>query len=239
MSKPRFPKEVIEKAKAVTGKRARLVVEHILKHGSITTEDLERIGYKHPPRGAQDVKDQGVPLEGFWTKNSSGRRIKGYTFGGAEGIRRLAGRKAFSKKFRAEVCAAHQSRCGICRTTFEPRYLQLDHRIPYQVAGDLATREPGEYMPLCGSCNRAKSWSCEHCPNWLRKELSVCATCYWASPEDYDHVAMRRMRRLDVVWEGKEVADFEAVAGAAEAREQAIPEFVKRVLRRAIGRETE
>lgn len=100
--------------------------------------------------------------------------------------------------------------------------------------------EVKEYMALCGSCNRAKSWSCEHCENWLvKKDPAICATCYWASPEDYDHVAMRPMRRLDVVWEGKEVADFQAVAEAAEEKEEPMPEFVKRVLRRAFGREKE
>jgi transcription initiation factor IIE alpha subunit len=49
--------------KAVTGKRARSVVKHILKHGSITTDDLkERYGYDHPPRAIKDVSDQGIPL---------------------------------------------------------------------------------------------------------------------------------------------------------------------------------
>src|SRR5262249_222068 len=105
-------------------------------------------------------------------------------------------------------------------------------------AGESATPEVTEYMPLCGSCNRAKSWSCEHCDNWLeRKDPAICATCYWASPEDYDHVAMRQMRRLDVDWEGEGVAEFDAVANAAEEKQEAMPEFVKTVLRRAFGRE--
>ncbi len=49
MSKHKVPKQVLDKAKLITGKRSRLVVDHILKHGSITTEDLENYGYKHPP----------------------------------------------------------------------------------------------------------------------------------------------------------------------------------------------
>ena len=48
---------------AVTGKRARIVINHILKHGSITTDDLkEQYGYDHPPRAIKDVSDQGIPL---------------------------------------------------------------------------------------------------------------------------------------------------------------------------------
>jgi hypothetical protein len=48
--------------KAVTNKRARIVIDHILEHGFITTEELEtQYGYKHPPRAARDVRGQGIP----------------------------------------------------------------------------------------------------------------------------------------------------------------------------------
>jgi len=242
MSKRKIPKEILAKAEMITGKRSRVVVDHILKHGSITTEDLENYGYKHPPRAIRDVREQGLPLEMFWTKNSAGRKIAGYRFGDVAGIRhdRLGGRRVLPKQFHEQICALHNCRCAICQMGYESRYFQLDHRVPFEVGGERAMPEIREYMPLCGSCNRAKSWSCEHCDNWLeKKNPTICATCYWASPEDYDHVRMRQMRRLDVVWEGKEVRDFEAVANAAEECEEPIPEFVKRVLRRAFGREKE
>ena len=240
MNKPNFRKAILEKAKMITGKRSRVVVDHILKHGSITTEDLENYGYKHPPRAVRDVRKQGLPLERFWAKNSTGQKIAGYRFGNVEAIRhdRLGGRKVFSKRFHKQVCNLYKSKCGVCQTTFESRYLQLDHRVPYEVAGDSEARNVKEYLPLCGSCNRAKSWSCEHCTNWLKnKNLSVCSICYWASPESYDHVAMRQMRRLDLVWEGKKVSDFNAIADAAKEAKEPIPEFVKRVLRQAFGRD--
>lgn len=239
MSMPKFPKAILEKAKMITGKRSRVVVAHILKHGSITTEDLENYGYKHPPRAIRDVREQGLPLEMFWTKNSTGRKIAGYRFGNISAIRhgRLAGRTTHRKEFHEQVCTLHKSKCGICQTSYEARYLQLDHRVPYEVGGEPETPEVTEYMPLCGSCNRAKSWSCEHCTNWLeKKDPSICSTCYWASPADYDHVAMRQMRRLDIVWEREELTDFEAMAEAAEETDEPMPEFVKHVLRRALGR---
>lgn len=239
MSIPQFPKEILGKAKTITGKRSRVVVDRILQHGSITTEDLENYGYKHPPRAIRDVREQGLPLEMFWTKNSAGRKIAGYRFGDVAAIRhdRLGGRRVLPKEFHEQVCALHQGKCRICQTSYESRYLQLDHRIPFEISGEPVSPELKEYMPLCGSCNRAKSWSCEHCENWLvKKDPTICATCYWASPEDYDHVAMRQMRRLDVVWEGKEIADFQAVAKAAEESQEPMPEFVKRVLRQAFRR---
>ena len=237
MSKPRIPKEIREKAKMITGKRSRVVVDHILKHGNITTEDLENYGYKHPPRAIRDVREQGLPLEMFWTQNKTGRKIAGYRFGDLAAIRhdRLGGRRVLSKEIHKAICERHDGKCGICLTSYEGRYLQSDHRVPYEVAGESATQDIKEFMPLCGSCNRAKSWSCEHCENWLvKKEPTICATCYWASPEDYDHVAMRQIRRLDVVWEGEEVREFDAAADAARDQDVPMPEFVKRVLRRAL-----
>ncbi len=55
--------------------------------------------------------------------------------------------------------------------------------------------------------------------------------------ENYEHIAGRQLRRLDVVWEGIEVDDFEAAANATRAANEAMPTFVKRVLRRAFGKE--
>jgi hypothetical protein len=172
VSKAKVPREIVEKAKVITGKRARVVVDHILKHGSITTEDLENYGYKHPPRAIRDVREQGLPLEMFWTQNRTGRKIAGYRFGDVQAIRhdRLQGRRILAKGFHEKVCALHDFKCGICQTSYESRYLQLDHRIPYEVGGEPECPALGEYMPLCGSCNRAKSWSCEHCANWLEKK---------------------------------------------------------------------
>lgn len=242
MSKLKFPKEILDKAKTITGKRARIVVDHILKHGSITTEDLEAYGYKHPPRAIRDVREQGLPLEMFWTQNSTGRKIAGYRFGNLAAVRhdRLGGRQVLSKEFHLLVCTQHDLKCAICQTTYEPRYFQLDHRVPFEVGGESATPEIKDYMPVCSSCNRAKSWSCEHCENWReKKDSKICETCYWASPENYDHAAMRFLRRLDIVWEGKEVSDFQALADAAEKKAEAIPEFVKRVLRSVLDQEEE
>jgi hypothetical protein len=99
MKKRSIPKAILKKIRLITGKRSRVVVDHILKHSSITTEDLEHYGYKHPPRAIRDVREQGLPLEMFWTKNSSGRKIAGYRLGRPEDIRhdRVGGQK-FSRR---------------------------------------------------------------------------------------------------------------------------------------------
>lgn len=194
MSEQNLPSDFLELLKAITGKRARIVVEHILEHGFITTEDLEmKYGYKHPPRAVRDVREQGVPLETFNTKNAEGRTIAAYRFGDPSEIRRgkLGGRKVLSKQFRSRLVQAMGSKCSICLQDYEVRYLQIDHRIPYEVAGDTGESDIQDYMLLCGSCNPAKSWSCEHCANWLElKQPELCNTCCWANPETYQHIAL-------------------------------------------------
>jgi hypothetical protein len=90
-------------------------------------------------------------------------------------------------------------------------------------------------MLVCGSCNRAKSWSCEHCPNGLEaKDPKVCTACYWANPLKYTHVATADIRRLDVTWTGSEVADFDAAKAKAGRGDGALPRFVKDAVRQAV-----
>ena len=227
---------------AVTGKRAKTVAKHILKHGSITTEDLrERYGYEHPPRAKQDLQEQGIPIETFFVKNRQDRRIAAYRFGNLENIRGgvLHGRKLFPKKFKSELVENQGAACAVCSAKMESRYLQIDHRIPYDIAGeiDADNRKAARYMLLCTSCNRAKSWSCEHCENRLGDKASaICESCYWANPATYKHVAMRDVRRLDLSWTGPEIIVYDELSRGAQIASQPLPEFVKKVLERAIGR---
>jgi len=86
-------------------------------------------------------------------------------------------------------------------------------------------------MLLCGSANRAKSWSCENCKNWKLKEIKTCSTCYWAYPEKYKHIAMRDIRRLDIVWVEEETAEYDQLMIEAGKVRQEPPDYVKTVLR--------
>ena len=48
--KQKLPNEFLTKLKAVTDKRPKTVIQHILKYGYVTTDELrEKFGYKHPP----------------------------------------------------------------------------------------------------------------------------------------------------------------------------------------------
>ena len=117
----------------------------------------------------------------------------------------------------------------------EDRDLQIDHRVPYEVAGDSDELKTEDFMLLCGSANRAKSWSCEHCENWKNiKDRNICLSCYWAYPEKYSHVAMRQIRRIDLVWEGDEVTRYEKLKNDANEAGLTIPQFVKDVLSKSL-----
>ena len=224
--------ELLALIKAVKSKRARQVAEHILKHGFITTDDIRK-GFGDPYRPTQDLRDEGVPLESYKVKNEKNRTISAYKFGSASSGRadRAGGRKAFSKKFKDALIALYGSHCAICLAKLKPRYLQIDHRVPYQIAGDAAERRPEDFMLLCGSDNRSKSWSCENCENFTRIKIPEnCKTCYWASPNSYAHIALVKIRRMKITWMDNEVKLYDKIKKEAAAKGQEVADYVKDLL---------
>lgn len=128
----KFSKAAKAALDAVTGKRARIVVEHIIKHGSITTDDLkERYGYDHPPRAIKDVSDQGIPLMKAIVRKADGKRMAEYRFGNLDNI--TAGRAPTSPRpskrrwslptAASAPCATPRSRLGTSRSTTASRTL--------------------------------------------------------------------------------------------------------------------
>jgi len=238
----KYPKEFLDLCKTVTAKRPKTVIDHILKHGHITTEELkEKYGYNHPPRAVRDAREHGIPLETFRVTGSDGRKIAAYRFGDVrkKRFRKLSGRTGLSKKIKEYLIEKYGCKCFIYLEDMDEGELQIDHRVPYEVGGDSESVEqnPDDFMLLSGSANRAKSWSCEHCENWqtLKKKV-ICLSCYWAYPEEYSHVAMRQVRRLDLIWQGKEVEQYKKLKIDAKDSGQTIPEFVKELIEKAIER---
>ena len=230
-----YPDWFLKKLNAIQAKRAKTVIQHILANGAITTEELKaQYGYNHPPRAIRDVREQGIALEKFAVKDSTGRTIAAYRFADpalSQG-RVLAGRKLLSKALKDAIILRDGSKCAACCTAYEPRYLQIDHRIPYEVQGDSPNATAAEYMLLCGSCNRAKSWSCEQCKNWREiRDPAICLTCYWANPVQYQHIAMEPIRRADIVWSGDETADYDILMRLSKAGGKAVPDYVKDALK--------
>lgn len=101
------------------------------------------------------------------------------------------------------------ARCSIYLEEMEPTELQIDHRIPYEIGGEVDVGGIDSFMLLSPSANRAKSWACEHCENWTRKNPFFCVRCFWAHPENYEHIAGKERRMVSVMFSGDEVADYE------------------------------
>ena len=97
---PDYPEWFLDLCRSVTAKRPKTVIDHILEHGHITTEELkDEYGYDHPPRAARDVRELGIPLETFPVEASNDRKIGAYRFGNLSEFRfkRIDGRTAFSR----------------------------------------------------------------------------------------------------------------------------------------------
>ena len=217
-------------------KRPKTVIDHILRYGQITTEELkDRYGYNHPPRAIRDVKEEGIPVRTFRVTGKDGRKIAAYKFGNPSEVRaaQLSGRTAFSSRLKTALIEKHGPRCNIYLEPFPLRELQIDHRVPFEIAGDKTdlSEDIDEYMLLSGSANRAKSWSCENCANWPAKDITTCQSCYWAYPESYTHIAMRDIRRLDLLWSSEEIFEYDLLKKEANKVQEEAPEYVKSVLR--------
>jgi hypothetical protein len=238
VTKRELPPEFVKLCRAITAKRPKTVIDHILRHGFITTQDLkDKYGYNHPPRAVRDVKEHGIPIEMFRVEGSDGRKIAAYRFGDPGRVRvgQQAGRTVLGKELKAKLVALHGARYAIYLEPFAERELEIDHRIPFEVLGDIAGAEAKieHYMLLCGSANRAKSWSCEHCVNWLElKKPEICRNCYWAYPDQYTHIAMREVRHAGILWTGPEVEVYQRLKERTLRLQRNIPSYVKEVVER-------
>jgi len=240
MSNKKIPKEFKVLISKITNKRAKIVIDHILKHGQITTEELETTyGYNHPPRAARDVREAGIPLITTRVKSKDGKRsIAAYVFGDFDKIRldRSKGRVNWPKNFKNELIKEYGQKCSISGAELESRALQIDHRVPYEIAGDKQDNtklNTSDFMLLSGTSNRAKSWSCESCENWINiKDNNICQGCYWAFPNEYTHVAMNEVRRIDLTWQKTEVKEYDKLNQQAQEVQEPLPDYIKSILRK-------
>lgn len=234
--KQKLPKSFIKKLNSITAKRPRTVIQHILEKGFVTTEELKRLGYEHAPRAARDVREQGIPLETFRVKNSEGRSIAAYRFGDPSKVEdrlsKVAGRTVLSKALKKALVEKYGAKCFIYLQPMEDSLLQVDHRVPYEIGGEQDENDVERYMLLSPSANRAKSWTCEHCPNWERKSPDFCIKCFWAYPEEYSHIAGKEQRQIVITFTGDEIDDYNKLISlvGTDRAEETIKEMINQFL---------
>lgn len=234
----KLSKEILNRLNAIADKRPSTVIQHIIKYGYITTEELaSKYGYEHAPRAARDVRERGVNLVTYRVKSSDGRNIAAYKFGEPvfidNKISKVGGRTALSQALKKALIDKYGAVCFVYLQPMEERSLQIDHRIPYEIGGELDDNIDC-YMLLSPSANRAKSWTCEHCPNWTRKNLEFCSNCFWAHPENYTHIAGREERQIVITFSDNEIDDYNqliSLVGKEKAEDkikELISEFIKK-----------
>ncbi len=233
--KNEYSKEFIDLLKSVVAKRAKTVIEHILEYGFITTDDLKNTyGYNHPPRAVRDVKEYGIPIEMFRVDGTGGRKISAYKFGNfaREKFSRLSGRTSLSKKIKGKLIEKYGSKDFIYGDQINMSELQIDHRVPFEVGGEPDSLEVDNFMLLSRSANREKSWNCENCINFKElKKKEICLSCYWAYPENYTHVAMKEIRRVDLIWQREEIAIYENIKERSKSLNEEVQVIIKNIIR--------
>jgi hypothetical protein len=209
----KLPKKFLSLLNSVEKKRPRTVIQHILEHGFITSQELkDTYGYNHPPRAIRDVREHGIPIDTYYVKGTDGRRIAAYRFGNPDDaqntLAKSAGRTALSKSLKRALIEKYGSKCFVYLEPLDENMLHVDHRTPYEIAGEQDEKKLELYMLLSPSANRAKSWSCEHCENWKLKDAAFCIKCFWAHPEDYEHIAGKQQRVISIVFTDDEIEDY-------------------------------
>lgn len=230
-------KDFYDKLMSVTGKRARFVIDKIIQDGSCSTEDLKDAGYEHAPRAKRDVVEAGIPIMNDRGVDRSGRRMAVYKFGNWEeyknqnSLAKTKGRNNLTDKLKQKLIAKSGSVCALYGEEYPEALLQTDHRVPFEIGGDPDDMmDISKFMLLSPSANRAKSWACEHCLNWVKKDIAMCEACYYATPEDYEHIAGEEERRLDVVFRKSEIDIYDMICDKAKQENITVQEAFKRIV---------
>lgn len=232
-----IPDDFLVKIDNISNKRAKFVIDVILEKGQCTTEDIKNAGYEHAPRAARDVKELGIPLETKRVKDSKGKQIAAYIFGDWEEARKKnlllksAGRTQLTDKLKQRLIDYYGCRCNLYGESYPKRLLQPDHRIPYEIGGDPKDMmDVNNFMLLCPSANRDKSWACEHCSNWEIKDVGVCKQCYYAFPEKYNHIAGEKERHLHMIFKERDFELYDYLVERSNEENISIQDLIKRII---------
>jgi hypothetical protein len=192
----------IEVLLAPMSKRARFVRDAILRSGAVTALHIKQV-YSNETMAVCDLAQTGVPLERRRERSPSGRTTTCYTLDPVEFQMRQEARACLSEKSRAALFERYGYMCAVCGHAHK-RTLQADHRVPYRIVGNTRARMVGidAFQALCPTCNTAKHWRCATCPTAESGDVDGpigCQLCYWASPNNYTHIAGKPERRVVLV----------------------------------------
>ncbi len=226
-------KEYVELVYPYATKRAKWAIDELLSNGSLTSSEMLEFGHMHPARVICDVRDQGIPVE-TTTIFEQGKRYASYKLGKAKDINRakFGGRKTIPTCIKHILVARNGMQCQLSKATLQSTDLEVDHRIPFALAGEPKHPKcPSNYMLLSRSMQMKKSKECAGCPN-LKKLNSVdnCNECYWASPEHYTHKAMRQEQVTSINWTDKDAISLAKIRELALSHGLSVESLIKNTL---------
>jgi hypothetical protein len=180
----------------------RVLYECCVSEGVSTEELTTKYGYNQPPRAARDLRELGFNLKTKFSKTTDGRRMAIYYIDDFNTFSNKEGRKIFSKVEKTSLFELHKGSCYYCMGKFSSNELQIDHRIPFEIAGNTLHEKDGidALILVCSSCNRSKSWSCESCANFTLKDVKTCLSCYWYVPDSYSHISCRKAVVINTIF---------------------------------------
>lgn len=182
------------------------MIDHLFEYWLINTEELqERYGYTHPARANRDVREAGIPIESHRIVSSrTDRRIAEYRFGNPDDVvhGRHGGRRALPMSLKDSLIDEYGEVDNLTGQPVPARMLQIDHRVPYEIAGDPTFPfVTSDFMLLDASTQRAKAFTCAECPNMSgSKSVAACVSYYWANPDEHQHAATLPIRSVAIEW---------------------------------------
>ena len=146
-------------------------------------------------------------------------------------LSKTSGRTQLTEKLKNALLEHYGARCNLYGEEYPARLLQPDHRIPYEIGGDPENMmDLDRFMLLSPSANRDKSWACEHCENWSKKDISMCKECYYAYPENYSHIAGKLEKRVSVIFNDEDMYLYDELLAQASENGITCEEETKRMI---------
>lgn len=178
------------------------------------------------------MREHGIPIITYRVLGNDGRKIAAYKFGDSKDVKnplaKTTGRTVLSKALKQALIEKYGAKCFIYLELMDEKLLQVDHRIPYEIGGEHSEKDIDYFMLLSPSANRAKSWSCEHCINWQKKDIAFCLHCFWAFPEKYDHIAGKPEKIISIIFGKDEIEDYNKLVKLSG--EQNAQEIIKKII---------
>jgi hypothetical protein len=175
----------------------------IVSKGGFTCKEMRKTdGEPQHTWAAKDDLNRYIPVDG--SEKAEGNSVR-YQFD-FDAIRKIGKvlrdaelRDLLSERDRASIIKYHKSACAFCAHVGTK--LQVDHPVPFRLGGNIKSKDPTGYLVVCAPCNRRKDKSCVDCPNMNGvRDPTTCSRCYWASPNDYDHIETKPYKQVLVMF---------------------------------------